>query len=53
MLGLREGSWLDVKGDDIILKGTLTASLFLKNECAQEVQPKTNLKFLHKKSPTN
>lgn len=53
VLGLREGSWLDVKGDDIILKGTLTASLFLKNECAQEVQPETNLKFLHKKSPTN
>jgi dipeptidase E len=32
VLGLREGSWLEVKGDVIQLKGPLTARLFRQNE---------------------
>lgn len=32
VLGLREGSWLEVKGEKITLKGSLQARLFLQNE---------------------
>jgi len=38
VLGLREASWLDVKGDAIILKGSLTARLFLQNKAPKEIQ---------------
>jgi dipeptidase E len=37
VLGLREGSWLEVVGDTILLKGTDTARLFQKNEVAKEL----------------
>lgn len=37
VLGLREGSWLEVKGDEIILKGNLTARLFRQNEKPIEI----------------
>lgn len=46
VLGLREGSWLDVKGDVIILKGTLSARLFKHNEEAIEIESETNLNFM-------
>ena len=48
VLGLREGSWLDVKGDKIILKGTLTARLFLQNQNPEELIPETDLNYLGK-----
>lgn len=48
VLGLREGSWLDVKGDAIILKGTLTARLFLQNQNPEELNPETDLNYLGK-----
>ncbi|MDP5000323.1 MAG: dipeptidase PepE, partial [Flavobacterium sp.] len=32
VVGLREGSWLAVKGDSVKLKGTLTARIFKRNE---------------------
>ena len=32
VLGLREGSWLEVTGNNIILKGTLTARWFTQNQ---------------------
>ena len=32
VIGLREGSWLDVNGDDIVLKGNLSARIFLKDK---------------------
>lgn len=37
VLGLREGSWLEVIDDAIFLKGTHTARLFLQNKQATEV----------------
>jgi len=46
VLGLREGSWLDVKGNQIILKGSLTARLFRQNQNPEELAPETDLGFL-------
>jgi len=46
VLGLREGSWLDVKGNQIILKGILTARLFRQNQNPEELAPETDLGFL-------
>ena len=46
VVGLREGSWLEVSGDSIILKGDLTARIFEYEKEAYEVKPETELKFL-------
>lgn len=39
VVGLREGSWLQVSGDAIILNGIYTARLFLPDQKPREVQP--------------
>jgi len=46
VVGLREGSWLAVKGDSVKLKGTLTARIFKRNESPIEVSPETELNEL-------
>jgi len=46
ILGLREGSWLEVKGDKITLKGNLKARLFLQNETPQELETESDLSNL-------
>jgi len=46
VLGLREGSWLDVKGESIVLKGSLTARWFTQKQDPIEVEPETNLASL-------
>lgn len=46
VIGLREGSWLEVKGESIKLKGNLTARLFQKNQSPEEIEPETELKDL-------
>ena len=46
VVGLREGSWLAVKGDSVKLKGTLTARIFKRNESPIEVSPETELNDL-------
>ena len=48
VIGLREGSWLEVKGGKIILKGKLTGRLFKPNESPEELDPETDLSFLGK-----
>jgi dipeptidase E len=46
VLGLREGSWLDVKGDKIILKGNLAARLFQQNQIPKEISSGADLSWL-------
>jgi dipeptidase E len=46
VVGLREGSWLEVTGEKIILKGNLSARVFKQNEIPIEVEPETDLAFL-------
>jgi len=39
VIGLREGSWLKVEGDQISLQGSLSAVLFVQNEAAKVIAP--------------
>ncbi|WP_299396156.1 dipeptidase PepE [uncultured Gelidibacter sp.] len=46
VVGLREGSWLEVNGDNIILKGEVDARIFEYNKSAYEVKTGTDLSRL-------
>ena len=46
VVGLREGSWLDVNGDSIILKGNLKARIFEYNQEPYEIETGTELNRL-------
>ena len=46
VLGLREGSWLAVSDEKIILKGNLSARLFIQNQTPIELESETDLAFL-------
>lgn len=46
VLGLREGSWLEVKGEKITLKGNLSARLFQQNQSPIELEPESDLSNL-------
>jgi dipeptidase E len=46
VIGLREGSWLEVKGDKITLKGGLYARLFQKNSAPEEIESESDLSNL-------
>ena len=47
VLGLREGSWLEVKGEAITLKGDLSARLFQQGQAPQELESGTELGDWH------
>lgn len=44
VIGLREGSWLDVSEEEILLKGKLKARVFLPGKSAYEIEPESSLK---------
>lgn len=46
VLGLREGSWLQVHGDTITLKGNLQARLFRQGEQPEEINTESDLSWL-------
>ncbi len=46
VLGLREGSWLEVSGEKVILKGSLNARLFQQNKTPQELEPESDLSWV-------
>lgn len=46
VVGIREGSWLQVEGDSIILKGTLKARIFEHNKAPFEIETGTELNTL-------
>ncbi|MBA0884528.1 dipeptidase PepE [Flavobacterium undicola] len=46
VLGLKEGSWLEIKEGKIILKGNLSAKLFQKNRIPLEIAPSSELSFI-------
>ena len=45
VLGLREGSWLEIKGNEIILKGDLSARLFQQDIKPKELEQNSKLNF--------
>jgi dipeptidase E len=46
VLGLREGSWLEVNGKTVMLKGTLQARLFRQGKEAEEIETGTDISCL-------
>jgi dipeptidase E len=46
VLGLREGSWLEIKGETITLKGNFKARLFRQNQEPEELESGTDLRFI-------
>jgi dipeptidase E len=45
VVGLREGSWLRVHGDQVLLKGGLSARIFEKDKAPYEVEDGSLLRF--------
>ncbi|MGY8933165.1 MAG: dipeptidase PepE [Flavobacteriales bacterium] len=45
VIGIREGSWLQVKDNTILLKGSHTARIFEQNKAPYEIETETILKF--------
>ena len=46
VIGLREGSWIDVKGDNLTLKGTLDTRIFEYGKAPYDIETNSDLGFL-------
>jgi len=46
VIGIREGSWIEVKDEKLTLKGTLEARVFEYNKAPYEIATNSDLKFL-------
>lgn len=46
VLGLREGSWIEVMGTKVVLRGNLSTRLFRQNQAAEELESNTDLSFI-------
>lgn len=46
VIGLREGSWIEVKGDSMVLKGNFDARIFEFGKEPYEISANTDLEFL-------
>ena len=47
VVGLREGSWIEVQNNQITLKGDdFTARIFEQSKTAYELEPESSLEFL-------
>ena len=46
VLGLREGSWLKIQGNKIIVKGELSTRLFKQNQAAEELETETDISYI-------
>jgi dipeptidase E len=46
VVGLREGSWLEVRGSQILLKGNLQARLFRQGQEPEEIETGSNISWL-------
>ena len=47
VLGLREGSWIEVSDGQLLLRGELSARLFRQGMEPEELAPGTDLSFIH------
>lgn len=47
VIGLREGSWIEVKNENLMLKGKLDARIFENNKEPYEIKTNSNLNFLN------
>lgn len=47
VLGLREGSWLEVKNETVTLRGNLRARLFRQNQEPEELESGSDLSFVN------
>ena len=47
VIGLREGSWIEVKGNTLTLKGTLNARIFEYGKAPYEIEPNSDLSYLN------
>lgn len=46
VIGIREGSWLHIQSDSIVLKGKLPARIFKKDIAPYEIDPETEMSYL-------